>query len=136
MLLFYMVDGGRFEAFPRGVHEIWSEVNRRREENGLNLAVEKRLALVYRMPMYFFVSRGNEKLAYHLEKGLMKALSNGTFDGYFFNNPDVKNLLEKSDFANRKIFELNNPNLPPETPLSNKLLWLDIQSLKKNNLNF
>lgn len=45
-----MLDGGRFAAYPRGVHEPWSEIAGRPE---LELAVEKKLMLAYKMPMYF-----------------------------------------------------------------------------------
>src|SRR5690606_4031780 len=63
--LFYMVDGGRFDAFPRGVQEPWGEIAQRPE---LELTVEKRLMLVYRMPFYLFVGKDDRQLAADLER--------------------------------------------------------------------
>src|SRR5690606_33251228 len=72
--LFHMVDGGRFDALPRGVQEPWSEIASRPE---LDLAVEKRLMLVYRMPFYLFVSQDNPQLAADLELGFRRAIADG-----------------------------------------------------------
>ncbi|MCR6651320.1 MAG: hypothetical protein NVV73_07420 [Cellvibrionaceae bacterium] len=53
------------------------------------------------------------------------AVDDGSFDRYFFENPMIRDVLEKADLKNRKIFELMNPLLPPETPLNNSKLWFD-----------
>lgn len=121
--LFFMLDGGRFDAFPRGVLEVWREVEKERQVNGNQLRVEANLMLVYQMPMYFFVSRENEKLAKDIEKGLLAILENGKFDEHFFNDPMVKGALENGNLKNRRTFHLTNPTLPPNTPLDNKLMW-------------
>jgi len=73
-----MVDGGRFDAFSRGVNEPWGELVQRPE---LDLTVEKRLVVEYKMPMYFFVNNNNVQLAAAIESGLMKMIDDGSFDG-------------------------------------------------------
>ena len=124
--LFYMLDGGRFEAFPRGVHEPWGEI---KAHPDLPLTVEKNLVLIYPMPMYFFVTPGNTILANKIESGLMAMLEDGSFDEFFFNDPMIKDTLEQSNLAHRTAYRLNNPYLPKETPLDNPILWLDITKL-------
>lgn len=126
--LFYMVDGGRFDAFPRGVQEPWQEL----ETNAnLPLAVEKRIMLVYRMPFYLFTGKQNKKLAADLELGLNRAIADGSFDKIFYNDPMVKAVLEKANLEERLVFNLENPTLPKETPLDRPELWLDIKNLRQ-----
>lgn len=120
--LFHMLDGGRFAAFPRGVQEPWSELV---SHPDLELTIEKTLMLVYKMPMYFFVAKNDQELATDLEKGLLMAVEDGAFDRYFFENPMILDVLGKANLRDRKIFELHNPLLPPQTPLHNKKLWFD-----------
>lgn len=120
--LFHMLDGGRFAAFPRGVHEPWSEIASRPD---LELEVERKLMLVYKMPMYFFVAKDDHELAGDLEQGLLKAIDDGSFDRYFYNNPMIRDVLEKANMSGRKVFELHNPLLPSKTPLDNPKLWFD-----------
>lgn len=124
--LLYMVDGDRFDAFPRGVHEPWSEMN---SIPGLNLTVEKNIMLVYKMPFYFFVNKNNTQLAKDLELGLNRAIADGSFDKIFFEEPSVKKAIENADLKNRLVFQLTNPNLPKETPVDRAELWLDISKL-------
>jgi hypothetical protein len=124
--LFYMVDGGRFDAFPRGVQEPWSEMAKRPE---LSLAVEKHLMLVYRMPFYFFTNKKNITFAKDVELGLNRAIADGSFDRTFLEDPMVKDVLEKANLKNRLVFELKNPTLPKETPLDRPELWLDLKTL-------
>jgi hypothetical protein len=126
--LFHMVEGGRFDAFARGVHEPWSEI---RTHSELNLAVEKNLALIYRMPMYFFVNKENKALAEKVESGLLRMIEDGSFDEFFFNDPMIKDTLEQSNLANRKFFHIDNPFLPEKTPVDNPKLWLDISNLNQ-----
>lgn len=126
--LFYMVDGGRFDAFPRGVQEPWAEIP---NYPTLELAVEKRLMLSYRMPFYLFTSKNNPTLAKDLEQGFNRAIADGSFDEVFMNDPMVKSVLEKANFENRIVFEINNPTLPAATPLDRAELWLDVEQLKK-----
>ncbi|VUD68895.1 hypothetical protein TDB9533_04254 [Thalassocella blandensis] len=118
--LFYMLDGKRFDAFPRGVHEPWQEVVKFK---ALDLAVEERLMLVYRMPLYFFVSKSNSALYQDINEGLEKAIADGSFDTYFLQHPLTKEVLRMANMDNRRIFYLQNPFAHPETPFDRKELW-------------
>lgn len=125
--LFLMVDGGRFDAFSRGVHEPFGELAS--HPNLKDLTVEKHLMLVYRMPFYLFASVENKALARDLEAGLNAAIADGSFDQVFFGDPAVQDVLAKADMKNRRAFFLDNPTLSKETPLDRKELWFDPKSI-------
>lgn len=124
--LFYMVEGGRFDAFPRGVHEPFGELAQRPE---LELAVEKNLMVAYKMPFYLFVSKNNPELAKDIETGFNRAIADGSFDEAFMNAPEVKDVIEKANMKNRKVFYIDNPTLSEETPLDRAELWFDPKDL-------
>jgi hypothetical protein len=126
--LFYMLDGGRFDAFPRGVSEPYDELPR---YPNLKLAVEKNLLLIYRMPFYLFVKNGNNVLAKDLETGLNLAIADGSFEKLFLANKTVQDVIEKTNIANRRVIHLENPTLSKETPLDRAELWIDPKTLGK-----
>lgn len=122
--LFDMLDGSRFDYFPRAVHEPWAEV----QNSPLNLTVETDLMLVYPMPLYFFVAQGNTELAQTIESGLRKGIDDGTFDRMFLANPSIRDALERTNMKNRRVFRIDNPGLSSATPLDDKSLWFDIEN--------
>lgn len=124
--LFRMADGKRFHAFPRGVHEPWSEIESRPE---LDLIVDEHVMLVYRMPFYLFVSPTKPELAEALESGLLTAIEDGSFDRVFLGSPMVELARERAGLAGRTVFPIDNPNLPEATPVDDERLWLDPETL-------
>jgi len=124
--LFFMLDGGRFDAFPRAVFEPFSEVEKRPE---LNLAVEKRLMLVYKMDFYLFVSKNNKQLARDLELGLNRAIADGSFEKLFLSSPSVQEAITNGDLKNRLVIPLDNPFMSKETPVDRAELWIDPKNL-------
>jgi hypothetical protein len=124
--LFYMLDGARFDGFPRAVFEPFSEVDKR---SSLNLAVEKHLMLVYKMDFYLFVSKSNKQLARDLELGLNRAIADGSFEKVFLSAPSVQEAIAKGDLKNRLVIPLENPFNSRETPIGRSELWIDPASL-------
>jgi hypothetical protein len=120
--LFYMLDGDRFDAFPRGAHEPWSEMQRYPK---LALDVEQNLLIAYTNPFYFFVNKSNTKLAADIERGLRIAMEDGSFNAYFLNDPTVKDVMAKANLKNRTLIKLDNPGLPKKTPVDDASLWFD-----------
>jgi len=118
--LFGMLSLGRFDYFPRGVNEAWSEVNSHPDKG---LMVEETILLKYSAPIYFFVHKHNSSLADRLERGLNLAIEDGSFDRLFREHPNNKSLFNKLNIQNRKIFHLDNPFIPGETPLDKPELW-------------
>ena len=126
--LFYMLDGARFDAFPRGASEPFEEV---KKYSQLNLTIEKNLLLAYKMPFYIFVAKGNKKLAQDIELGLNRAIASGEFEEIFLQNPTVIDVIEKANLSNRRIIYLDNPQLPKATPLERDELWIDPKKFGK-----
>ena len=124
--LFYMVEGGRFDAFPRGVHEPFSELEMRPE---LNLTVEENLMVYYRMPFYLFVSPNNHSLAKDLEIGFERAIASGEFDKVFYGDKSIQDVMKKANMKKRRLFKVDNPLLSKETPVNRPELWFDPQSI-------
>ncbi|GGY64608.1 hypothetical protein GCM10011613_05480 [Cellvibrio zantedeschiae] len=126
--MFFMLDGDRFDAFPRGAHEPWAEMKRHPK---LDLEVEKNLLMIYPNPFYFFVNKSNNELAKNIEKGLRIAIEDGSFEEYFMNDPTVKDVIANANLKSRTVIKLQNPTLPKLTPLDDKTLWFDPFSLDK-----
>lgn len=128
--LFYMLEGGRFDYFPRAIHEPYSEVASRPE---LNLAVEPKLLMVYPSAMYLFTSRENEALAQDLERAFDIAIADGSFDDWFYSHPLIANALAKVKLGTRTVINVDNPMLPASAPVERKELWLDVELAHKKS---
>ena len=118
--LFAMLQEERFDYFPRAVNEPWREVE---EEMERDLVVEPTLLLQYYAPAYFFVSHKNAKLADRLRRGFELALEDGSFVELFDTHWYIQDTLKLAKIQGRTIFRLENPLLPPETPLDRPELW-------------
>lgn len=119
--LFTMLDTKRFDYFPRGINEVWGEMDSIAVKYP-HLMVEKSLALMYPYPVYFFVSKENQSLAMRIEKGLTLALEDGTFKQLF--NRYHRASIDRANLQHRRIFELENNTLPYDTPAIDTSWWL------------
>ena len=81
-------------------------------------------------PDLFLCLQRDPKLAKDLENELEVALKDGSFDNYFYNSKEVKDVLERADLPHRRAFYITNPLLPKTTPLDRKELWITIDDLK------
>lgn len=120
--LFSMLSAGRFDLFPRGLTEAYAELEKRSQLRG-SVEVASGFAIYYPWPYYLFVNRANTELASRLEAGLEIMIKDGSFDAIFrrYNADRIK----RADLHHRKIIRLDNPLLPPETPLQRTELWFD-----------
>jgi len=119
--LFKMLSKKRFQYFPRGINEIWNEVEERRESHP-DLSVEKSIALYYPYVVYFYVNKNNWNLANRIERGLNKTLQSGEFKKLFLKFHQKS--IEKSNLKNRKMFRLKNPTLPDNIAFPDTSWWL------------
>lgn len=124
--LFYMLDGSRFDAFPRAVFEPFNEIASR---TNLPLTVEENLMLVYKMDFYFFVNKNNVQLARDLERGLDMAIADGSFEKQFLTSPNVQEAIAKGNLKNRIVIPLDNPFNSPQTPVDRTEYWIDPKHL-------
>lgn len=121
--LFGMLALGHIQYFPRALSEIWPEQAARAD---LGIAVEKTLALHYPEALYFFVNRNNTGLAQELTACLNSAIDDGSLQALF--NTYYGAAIVKAELDRRTIFELDNPLLPPETPLAAKYWFSPLET--------
>ncbi|GAB5393352.1 MAG: transporter substrate-binding domain-containing protein [Alteromonas macleodii] len=114
-----MIKQGKGDFFPRSVMEVDAELEEEGRRN--NLYLEPSMALYYPTAMYYFVSSSNKTLANLIETGLNRAIEDGSFDALF--ESTYAPILASLGVNERKIFTLENPLLPIETPLTNSALW-------------
>ncbi len=119
--LFGMLINGRFDYLHRGLHEPWKEVAQRRDQYP-DLWIEETLILHYPMGDYLYVNPRNIKLAERLQTGFNLALADGSFEQLF--EEEFRGIIDKAKISQRTLIKFNNPNLPEDTPIQNKNLWL------------
>ena len=117
-----MLAAQRFAYFPRSIEEALFERDAFAAEFPA-LAVEGELALYMPLARYFFISPSQQRLAARLEYGMQLIAADGRLDRLFHQAYD--GLIEKVGLRKRRIFRLENPFLPPRTPLANKAYWYD-----------
>lgn len=125
--LFRMLEGERFDYFPRGLHEPWQEID---NHPTLNLAVENNILIRYTAPNYFFVNKNNPALAKQLTGLLDQLVASGRFSELFFQDKQVKNALSQANVHKRIVFDIDNPTLSKQTPIHRKELWFDPLEVK------
>lgn len=117
-----MLAAERFIFFPRSIDEALFERGAFAAEFP-SMAIEGELALYMPLARYFFISPSQQRLALRLEYGMQLISADGRLDRLFHQAYD--GLIEKVGLRRRRIFRLENPFLPPQTPLSNKAYWYD-----------
>jgi hypothetical protein len=127
--LFPMLEGDRFDYFPRGLHEPWQEIINNKK---LNLAVEENILIRYTAPNYFFVNKNNPQLAEKLTQSLNQMIRSGEFSRLFFEADEIKSAINQANVKNRTIFEIDNPTLSKNTPINRKELWFDPLEVQGN----
>lgn len=120
--LFKMLVNKRFDAFSRSVVEISDEFETRKHTLK-GLKIEDSLLLYYPLPMYFWFSKNfkGQRLAARAKEGMEIMIHDGTYDLIF--TKFHGNKAEKLHLKNRRVFEITNPFLGPETPFSDTKLW-------------
>lgn len=108
---------GRADAFPRAVEEVWWEL----ERYGQGLTVVPDICLHYPAAVYYFVAPEEAELAAAIERGLLRMRASGAFDKLFMEH--LGQDLARAKLGSRRIIELSNPLLPPQTPLHRPELW-------------
>ncbi len=127
-LLFPMLESERFDYFPRGINEAWVELQHHGEKR---IMVEPTIVLKYHAPMYFFVQRSDNALAERIERGLIQAIKDGSFDRLFYGFPGHQAIFNQEALRGRKIFELSNPYLSEATPINNPDLWFTPEAVNR-----
>lgn len=117
--LFRMLASSRFDYFPRAVFEVDAELAGNRHPD---LAVVPNLMLHYPAAAYLFVSPRRPELAELLRVGLEKAVAEGSLQQLHLAHFGA--LLKAHPVSRERVLKLQNPLLPPQTPLQRRELWL------------
>jgi hypothetical protein len=120
--LFKALNHKRFDYFPRGINEAWKEFESKKNKYK-NIIVEKNTAFYYPYPVYFFVNKNNQKLASLIEKGLDAAEKDGSMKELFLKHH--KEIIKKTTLSKRKIFKLENPEIPDQETICSDW-WLEM----------
>jgi hypothetical protein len=118
--LFWMLMAGRFDAFPRGLNEARQDLAEHREAFP-GLALEQDKALYFPYPVYFWVNREHAWLAREIERGLKRALADGSFRNLFLSYHSREIALMKG--SRRHVLFLGNPLLPAGTVVPDTRWW-------------
>ena len=122
--LFNMLSRGRFLYCPRGMSEIYGELQVQNQEFP-DLRIEPTLALYIPQPTYLFVSPHFPELAKRVEEGLLAMIDDGSFESLFNKHFDLEFI--KNDFKKRKIFSIKNEFVPDNTwAFERPDLWLKL----------
>ncbi|GAA3920945.1 hypothetical protein [Litoribacillus peritrichatus] len=106
--LWLMLEKGRFNAFNRGINEVFVEIQQRSVKSP-TLVVESYILIRYPLDYMFYLRKEDEHLATLIEKGLKEAYRKGAFVDHFLSHPVIKNVLETIKPSQRRVFELENP---------------------------
>ncbi|WP_415881908.1 substrate-binding periplasmic protein [Neptuniibacter sp. QD34_54] len=128
-LMFGQLAAGRCDFFPRGIHEGGPELTARRDKYP-NLRLFSDSIVYYPFPMYFFVRKGNTKLAKRLELGLERAIDSGEFDQLLENHPITSKLFPLTQWGEKNFIAISNPLLPRDTPITNSRYWVRPDDLR------
>lgn len=115
--LFDMLATGRIDYFPRGLTEVWTE----QSHYGNRFSVVPGVVLRYPGALYFFVRKGNTRLANDITRGLERMIADGTFEQMFLRQ--YGDMIRKSALRERRVIDLVNPVVPNHLPLERKNLW-------------
>ncbi|MGM0563298.1 MAG: hypothetical protein ACQES2_03115 [Pseudomonadota bacterium] len=118
--LFDMLALERIDYIPRGVNEPWRELEDYPDQG---FAVDSSLLLYYPSAHYFFVHRENRALAERIERGLERAVADGSFDKLFHNHPINARAFDRAGLVKRRMLRFDNPLLPEATPKEREELW-------------
>lgn len=121
--LFTMLAAKRFDYFPRGINEIWQELEDRKQQFP-GLVAESSFALYYPYPVYFYVNKENKALADRIRRGLEAAFKDGSYRELFLQYH--REIIRQAQLKKRRIFILSNPDLPTNSPRPDSGWWMKL----------
>lgn len=118
--LFRMLGHRRFDYFPRGLNEIFTEYDERMAEFP-DMIIEPTKALRIPSPTFFHVSPKYPQLHQRLEKGLWLLHASGDLQQLFSRYHDEN--FYREILKGRKVFNIDNPFLPDHIIYVTPDLW-------------
>ncbi len=118
--IFKMLDNDRFDYLPRGVHQVYSELENITADLN-NVVIEPNLAIYLPAPFYVFVSLSEPALAARLELGLEEMVADGSLREIF--SEYYSDAIAKAQLDRRRVIYIENPFLSESTPMHRPELW-------------
>lgn len=103
--MFNMLNHKRFDYVLRGVHEVEDDLARYSSLE-LDLVIEPTVAVHLYMPLVFYMSKSQVRLAKRIELGLLRINRSGEFKSIF--DRYFKHYLVNNDLGKRKIIPLDS----------------------------
>jgi len=119
--LFDMLMAGRFDYLPRGINEIFRELETHRREYP-DLAVEESFLLHDQIPSFFFVAPHASRLQARIAAGMEAMLKDGSLERFVLRHHAAD--LRRAALCERKRIEVPNRELDPALA-ARRELWLD-----------
>ena len=125
--LFRMLVAERFDFFSRSADEAYREFDERKDLLP-EMRVEDTVLLHFPTTRLFFLQRSDEgqRLADRIEAGLNRMIKDGSFDAHFLRHKGA--LIQRAHLKTRRVFQIDNPVLSPETEATRKTrpeIWYD-----------
>ena len=125
--LFRMLVAERFDFFSRSADEAYREFDERKDLLP-EMRVEDTVLLHFPTTRLFFLQRSDEgqRLADRIEAGLNRMIKDGSFDAHFLRHKGA--LIQRAHLKSRRVFQIDNPFLSPETQATRKSrpeIWYD-----------
>ncbi len=127
--LFDMLSHGRVDYLPRSIYK--AEIDAKKIQN-LPLSIAPGILIHYKSADYFFVNKERKDLADRLRQGLLRGIADGTRDKLRESVLNWSAVLRKLRVQERRVIELDSPELPNETPLNEKNYWIQLKTLNQN----
>jgi len=121
--MFLQVAKNRCDYFPRGIHEIKSEMEVRNKKYK-ELMIYDDIIIYYPFPMYFFVSKENNILAKRIKDGLNILIEKGEFLKNLKIDITTQHIFPLYNWQNKKIYPIPNPLLPKDTNYKDNKFWI------------
>jgi hypothetical protein len=106
--LFDMLQAGRFDYFPRGVHEIFQEFDARRGKFP-NLDMDQSFLIHVNLPTLFFVSPSEPRLQQRIQAGMEAMLKDGSLERFVLKH--FRAALLRANLCRRYRIDLVNKDL-------------------------
>lgn len=105
--LWAMLARGRYDAFPRSLIEVVSEI--RQEQygaEGVELTLDPSVMLAYRQDLFFYLPKWSAHKAAIILEGLEKGHADGSYNQFFYNIPTIREALKDVQSHERTTFHL------------------------------
>ncbi|WP_286831154.1 MULTISPECIES: hypothetical protein [Kordiimonas] len=107
--LWAMLVRGRYDAFPRGLIEVVSEIERERNPvRGVTLTLDPSVMLAYKQDLFFYLPKQAAERAAIIQDGLEKGHADGSYDQFFYSIPTIKAALADIQAHQRTTFHLGD----------------------------